>query len=177
MVVFLSVYRDFSDPKQGFWFLTQEAKTDELPTTAISGEDLYRQISALAGKKILFIDACHVGTELTSSTMALPTETFPNMDKVVNDFATAGSGIVIFAASQAIELAHEDQTGQHGVFAEALIEALGQGKGSSPDGSITTDLLDYYILERVKGLTGGAQHPVFHRPGLVSDFPVAVAPH
>jgi hypothetical protein len=179
VVVFLSGhgYRDFSDPKQGFWFLTREAKTDELPTTAISGEDLYRQISALAGKKILFIDACHVGTELTASTMALPTETFPNMDKVVNDFTTAGSGIVVYAASQAIELAHEDQAGQHGAFAEALIEALGEGKGSSPDGSITTHLLDYYIVERVKRLTDGAQHPVFHRPGLVSDFPVAVARH
>jgi len=73
VVVFLSGhgYRDFSDPKQGFWFLTREAKTDELPTTAISGDDLYREISALAGKKILFIDACHVGTELTANTMAL----------------------------------------------------------------------------------------------------------
>jgi len=99
------------------------------------------------------------------------------MDKVVNDFTTARSGIVVYAASQAIELAHEDQTGQHGAFAEALIEALGEGKGSSPDGSITTDLLDYYIVERVKRLTDGAQHPVFHRPGLVSDFPVAVARH
>ncbi len=179
VVVFLSGhgYRDFSDPRQGFWFLTREAKTDELPTTAISGEDLYRQISALPGKKIMFVDACHVGTELTASTMALPTETFPNMDKVVNDFTTAGSGIVVYAASQAIELAHEDQAGQHGAFAEALIEALGQGKGSSPDGNITTDLLDYYILERVKALTGGKQHPVFHRPGLVSDFPIAVMRH
>jgi hypothetical protein len=179
VVVFLSGhgYRDYSDPKQGFWFLTREAKTDELPTSAISGDELYRQISALAGKKILFIDACHAGTELTAATMALPTETFPNMDKVVNDFTTAGSGIVVYAASQAIELAHEDQAGQHGAFAEALIEALGEGKGSSLDGRVTTDLLDYYILERVKGLTGGAQHPVFHRSGLLSDFPVAIARH
>ena len=97
-----------------------------------------------------------MGTELTANTMALPTETFPNMDKVVNDFTTAGSGIVVYAASQAIELAHEDQAGQHGAFAEALIEALGEGKGSSPEGSITTDLLDYYILQRVKSLTGAA---------------------
>jgi hypothetical protein len=133
VVVFLSGhgYRDYSDPKQGFWFLTREAKTEELPTSAISGDDLYRQISALPGKKILFIDACHVGTELTTSTMALPKQTFPNMDKFVNDFTTAGSGIVVYAASQATELALEDQAGQHGAFAEALIEALGEGKGST----------------------------------------------
>jgi hypothetical protein len=109
--------------------------------------------------------------------MAPPSEVFPNMDKVVNDFTTAGSGIVVYAASQASELAHEDNVGQHGAFAEALIEAIGEGKGSNPDGRITTDLLDFYIVERVKMLTKGAQHPVWHRPGPVSDFPVALLRH
>jgi Caspase domain/WD domain, G-beta repeat len=179
VVVFLSGhgYRDFTDPKGGFWFLTREAKTDELPTTAVSGAELLAQIAALAGKKILFIDACHVGTDLTANTMAVTAEAFPNMDNIVNDFTTAGSGIVVYAASQAIELAHEDEVGQHGAFAEALIEAIGEGKGSSADGRITTDLLDFYIVERVKHLTDGAQHPVWHRPGPVSDFPVALARH
>jgi len=179
VVVFLSGhgYRDYSNPRQEFWFLTREARIDKLETTAISGTDLFRRISALPGKKILFIDSCHVGTDITANTMAVPAETFPNMDKFVNDFTTAGSGIVVYAASRATELAHEDSVGGHGAFAEALIEAIGEGKGSSPDGRITTDLLDFYIVDRVKGLTNGAQHPVFHRPGPVSDFPVALARH
>ncbi len=178
VVVFLSGhgYRDHSDPKQGFWFLTREAKIDELPTTAISGEDLYRQIAALPGKKILFIDASHSGTELTSGTRAIPAETFPSMDKLVNDFTTAGSGTVVYAASQGTELAFEDEAGQHGAFAKALIEALGEGKGSSPDGTITADLLDYYLVERVNRLTNGRQHPVMSRPDALPDFPVAAAP-
>jgi uncharacterized caspase-like protein len=176
IVVFLSGhgYRDYSDPKGGFWFLTREAKIDELPTTAISGSDLYRQISTLAGKKILFIDACHVGTDLTANTMAVPFEAFPNMDKFVNDFTTAGSGIVVYAASQAVELAHEDSVGQHGAFAEALIEAIGEGKGANPDGRITADLLHFYVVERVRALTNGAQHPVWNLPGTITDFPVAL---
>jgi len=178
-VIFLSGhgYRDYSDPKQGFWFLTREAQTDQLPTTAISGVDLLGQISTLSGKKLLFVDACHVGTDLTANTMALPSEAFPNMDKFVNDFTTAGTGIVVYAASQATELAHEDQEDRHGAFAEALIEAIGDGKGSNPDGRITTDLLHFYIVDRVKYLTNGAQHPVWNHPGPVSDFPVAVARH
>ncbi len=176
IVVFLSGhgYRDYSDPKGGFWFLTRETKIDELPTTAISGSDLYRQISTLAGKKILFIDACHVGTDLTANTMAVPFEAFPNMDKFVNDFTTAGSGIVVYAASQAVELAHEDSVGQHGAFAEALIEAIGEGKGANPDGRITADLLHFYVVERVRALTNGAQHPVWNLPGTITDFPVAL---
>jgi WD40 repeat protein/uncharacterized caspase-like protein len=175
VVVFLSGhgYRDYNDR---FWFLTREAKIGELPATAISVEDLYREIAALPGKKILFIDACGVGTGLTSGTRAIPTEKFPNMDKLVNDFTTAGSGIVFYAASRGTELAFEDEAGQHGAFAEALIEALGEGKGSNADGTITADLLDHYLVERVKGLTNGRQHPIMSRPDALPDFPVAAAP-
>jgi uncharacterized caspase-like protein len=175
-VVFLSGhgYRDYSDPKQEFWFLTREAKTDQLPTTAVSGGELFRQISSLAGKKILFIDACHVGTDLTANTIGNPLETFPNMDDLVNNFTTAGSGIVMYAASQATELAHEVPEDRHGAFAEALIESIGQGKGSNSDGRITTDQLDFYIVRRVRELTKGAQHPVWNHPVPVSDFPIAL---
>jgi Caspase domain len=175
-IIFLSGhgYRDLDDPRPEFWFLTRETNTNELPTTAISGTDLFKQITGLAGKKILFIDACHVGTDLNANTMAVPAEAYPNMDKFVNDFTTAGSGLVVYAASQATELAHEDPDDRHGAFAEALIESIGEGKGANPDGRITTDLLHFYIVERVKSLTKGAQHPVWNHPGPVSDFPVAL---
>ena len=55
------------------------------------------------------------------------------------------------------------------------IEAIGEGKASSNEsGLITTDTLDFYVSERVKELTGGAQHPVMNRPSIVPDFPVAL---
>jgi hypothetical protein len=46
------------DQQQNFWFLT----TEWLQATAISNEDLLDLIlSVRAGKKVLFIDACHAG--------------------------------------------------------------------------------------------------------------------
>ena len=179
-IVFLSGhgYRDPSDPKQQFWFLTQEADLHHLPTTAISGGDLFSELFKLPGKKILMVDACHSGAALIAGAKAPPSETRPNMDEFVNDFTTARSGIVAYAASKAQELAFEkEEYDRHGAFAKALIEAFGEGRGADANGRLTTDLLDLYVVERVKALTGGAQHPVWNRPDLVPDFPVAFARH
>ena len=99
------------------------------------------------------------------------------MNKLVNDFSTAGSGLVVFAASTGTELANEDaKWDRHGAFAKALIEAIGEGKAAiDPRKPITTDILDLFRSERVKQLTEGKQHPVMHRPALVPDFPLALA--
>ena len=95
------------------------------------------------------------------------------MDQFINDFTTAGFGIVAYAASKAQELAFEkEEYDPHGAFAKALIEAFGEGRGADANGRLTTDLLDLYIVERVKTLTAGAQHPVWNRPDLVPGFPL-----
>jgi WD40 repeat protein len=176
-IVFLSGhgYRDFNGPKPKFWFLTRDADLKHLPTTAISGDELLTQIFSLAGKKILFIDACYAGADVATGAKASSSNTLPNMDDLVNDFTTAGSGIVVYSASQASELANENEKwDRHGAFAKALIEAIGQGKGANPAGRITTDLLDFYVSQRVKELTEGHQHPIWNHPDPVSDFPVAL---
>ena len=174
-IVFLSGH-GFLDSKQKFWFLTREADIARLRNTAISNDDLLDLIASIPGKKILFIDACHSGAAMTVGYKATPAEATPDMNKVVNDFSTAGSGVVVFAASTGTELAKEfDKWDRHGAFAKALIEAIGEGKASmDPSGRITTDMLDLYVEDHVKTMTDGQQHPVMNRPILVPDFPLAV---
>ena len=175
-VVFLSGH-GYLDPKQKFWFLTREADIARLRTTAISNDDLLDLIASIPGKKVLFIDACHSGAAMTVGYKAAPSESTPDMNKVVNDFSTAGSGIVVFAASTGTEAAKEDEKwDRHGAFAKALIEAIGDGKASiDRSGRITTDMLDLYLEDHVKTMTDGRQHPVMNRPILVPDFPIALA--
>jgi hypothetical protein len=36
-------------------------------------------------------------------------------------------------------------------------------------------MLDLYVEERVKELTGGQQHPVMNKPDVIPDFPFAMA--
>jgi hypothetical protein len=173
-IVFLSGH-GIRDAKQNFWFLTRDADTERLRTTAISNDDLLDLVSSIPGKKVLFIDACHSGVAMVATKAPLP-EAKPDMNKVVNDFSVAGSGLVVYGASMGTETALEDaKWDRHGAFAEALIEAIGQGKASiDPSGRITTDMLDFYIEEHVKAMTGGAQHPVMNR-NLIPDFPLALA--
>jgi uncharacterized caspase-like protein len=145
-----------------------------LRTTAISSDDLLDAITSVPGKKILLIDACHAGAAMVASRAV---DTDPDMNKVVNDFSTAGSGLIVYGASTGTERAKEDANwDRHGAFTKALIEAIGEGKAAlDPSGRITTDMLDFYIEEHVKAMTGGAQHPVMNRPVVIPDFPLALA--
>ena len=47
-------------------------------------------------------------------------------------------------------------------------------RGTVTIGGITHKMLDLYVSERVKQLTGGKQSPVTQAPGGVPDFPLAV---
>ena len=77
--------------------------------------------------------------------------------------------------SQGRETSEESAAWGHGAFTEALIEGLGEGKADlTHKGAITVFELDYYVVERVKALTGGRQHPVMSRPCTVPDFAFAV---
>jgi WD40 repeat protein/uncharacterized caspase-like protein len=173
-IVFLSGH-GIRDAKQNFWFLTRDADTERLRTTAISNDDLLDLVSSIPGKKVLFIDACHSGVAMVAIKAPL-SEAKLDMNKVVNDFSVAGSGLVVYGASMGTETALEDaKWDRHGAFAEALIEAIGEGKASiDSTRRITTDMLDFYIEEHVKEMTGGAQHPVMNR-NLIPDFPLALA--
>jgi uncharacterized caspase-like protein len=171
----------YLDAKQNFWFLTRDADISRLRDTAISTDDLHDLISSIPGKKVLFIDACHSGAAAVAynATRADTGGLKFDMGKVVNDFTTVESGLVVFAASTGTEWANEGiEWDRHGAFAKALIEAIGEGKASiDASGRITTDMLDLYVEDHVKDMTHGKQHPVMNRPNLIPDFPVALAQH
>src|SRR5208282_365154 len=153
-----------------------QADISKLRTTAISTDDLRDLIASIPGKKVLLIDACHAGAATVGYRATVGGTTF-DMGKVVNDFSSVGSGVIVFAASTGTEWANEDfKWGRHGAFSKALIEAIGEGKASiDPSKPITTDMLDLYIEERVKAMTDGKQHPVMNRPVIIPDFPIAMA--
>jgi hypothetical protein len=49
------------------------------------------------------------------------------------------------------------------------------GKADYPGkGTITINMLDLYLSERVKELTGGKQTPTTAKPNTISDYPIAV---
>jgi hypothetical protein len=136
------------------------------------------------GKKVLLLDASRAGAIAQAPhTKGDAPETAPDMNKIANDFAAAGAGLVVYGASTGRDSALEPRTpteetewNHHSAFAEALIEAIQAGKAAEiPYGPITTDDLDRYLVKRVKQLTDGDQQPIMTRPQTLPDFPLAVA--
>ena len=160
-----------TDEKGHYWFLPSDAAPKRLVATAVSQEDIRREMSAIAGKAVLFLDTCHANRAVAARGLG---PAGVDVASLVNDFAKTENGLITFAASQGAELSQESPAWGHGAFSLALIEGIGEGKADLlHKGTITVSALDVYIAERVKTLTEGHQHPVMSRPDTVPDFAFA----
>jgi hypothetical protein len=162
------------DERERFYFLATDSDAAQLRASAVPREDIQDALNSLAGKALLFLDACHAGA------IAGPTKTRGVLDinSVVNEFTRSERGVVVFTASTGKQLSQENSAWGNGAFTKAVIEGLGlPGKKAQADfrgdGKITTSALDLYVSERVKVLTDGTQSPVMIRPATVPDFPIA----
>jgi hypothetical protein len=162
------------DERERFYFLAADSDLAHLRSTAVAREEIQDALNSLAGKALLFLDACHAGAVGgTSKTRGLV-----DINSVVNEFTRTERGVVVFTASTGRQTSQENATWGNGAFTKAVIEGLGMpGKKAAADyrgdGKITTSALDLYVSERVKVLTGGNQSPVMIRPPTVPDFPIA----
>ena len=162
-----------TDEKGRYWFLPADAAPKRLGATAVSQEDIRREMSAIAGKAVLFLDTCHANRAVAARGLG---PGGVDVASLVNDFSKTENGLITFAASQGAELSQESPAWGHGAFSLALIEGIGEGKADLlHKGTITVSALDAYIANRVKDLTEGHQHPVMSRPDTVPDFAFATA--
>jgi hypothetical protein len=160
------------DERNRFYFLAADSDAQRLRATAVAKDDISDALDGLAGKALLFLDACHSGSMVSAGRRS----TFDNND-VVNDFLHSERGVVVFAASTGRQVSMEDPSWGNGAFTKALVEGLGApgvpalAKFSGSD-TITPAILDAYIAQRVKTLTSGKQSPVMN--STAPDFPLAL---
>ncbi len=159
-----------------FWYLPADASLQKLRTRGISKEDIRASLARLAGKAVLFLDACHAAGAAGKAAGTAPEVTRGDVDinGVVNEFAASENGVVVFGSSTGRELSIESADWGNGAFTMALVEGIAQGRAALlATGSITLSELDAYVAERVKELTGGRQHPVMAKPATITNFPLA----
>ncbi len=151
-----------------FYYLPYEADVERLRRTGLIFSEFKYTTSAVAGKIILFVDACHSGNVMGGR------RGVPDVNSLVNELSDAESGAVVFTSSTVKQFSLEDAKWSNGAFTEALIEGM-NGKADLFDkGKITVKTLDAYISERVKELTGGKQSPTMVIPQSIRDFPIGV---
>jgi uncharacterized caspase-like protein len=157
------------DDQQTYWFLPADATQLRLRTKAVPQDDLRRTLRNLAGKAILFLDTCHAGQVMREARRGSA-----DIDALINDFTVAENGVVVFASSTGNQDSIELQEAKNGAFTRALVEGIADGRASFGTGYITPSLLDAFVSNRVKQLTGGKQHPTMAKPETIPDFPFAI---
>jgi Caspase domain len=157
------------DDQQTYWFLPADASQLRLKAKAVPQDDLRRTLRNLAGKAILFLDTCHAGQVMKEARRGSA-----DIDVLINDFTVAENGVVVFASSTGNQDSIELSEAKNGAFTKALVEGIGEGRASFGTGRITPSLLDAFVSDRVKQLTGGKQHPTMAKPETIPDFPFAI---
>jgi WD40 repeat protein len=108
------------DERNHFYFLAADSDAKRLRATAVAKDDIAETLDGLAGKAILFLDACHSGSMFGSGRRAI----YDN-NEVVNDFLHSERGVVVFASSTGRQVSIEDPSWGNGAFTKALVEGLG----------------------------------------------------
>ena len=166
--IFLSGH-GVNDTDGSYYFVPANFDLDHVKRTGVAFSDIKSTVEALAGKTLVFVDSCHSGNVMGSGrARAL------DLTSVIDDLSSAENGAIVFAASTGKQTALEREEWGNGAFTRALLEGLSGKADYLHKGTITVNMLDLYISERVKELTGGRQTPTTTKPTTVPDFPVAV---
>ena len=152
-----------------FFFMPVNADINRINATCVSYVDIKRTISAVAGKLIVFMDACHSGNVLGNTQQRAA-----GIIQAVSELTGAENGPVVFTSSTGRQFSLESPEWNNGAFTKALVEGLSGKADLLGNKTITIKSLDYYIATRVKELTSGRQAPTTIIPLSIPDFPIAV---
>jgi hypothetical protein len=159
-----------NDPTGVFYFLPVDADLEKLKRTGISQADITSTVAGIAGKVLVFMDACHSGNLMGK----LQRRGVVVVNAVVNELASAENGAVVFSSAMGRQYALENAEWGNGAFTKGVVEGLRGKADYTGSGRITVNMLDLYVSERVKELTKGQQTPTTVKPPNVPDFPVAL---
>jgi len=157
-----------NDNSGNFYYLPVDADPERLRSTCVNYAEIKQSVSTIAGKVVLFMDACHSGGVMGSGRRSA------DINGLVNELSNAENGAVVFTSSTGRQYSLEDSAWKNGAFTKALVEGINGKADIFNKNSISIKTLDVYITQRVKELTKGNQAPTTIIPASISDFPIAV---
>lgn len=159
-----------NDPKDGYFFVPYDFDPAQGARSGVTQATFKKAVEGLAGRAYFFIDTCHSGN-VTGGRKSFPN---PDVSAVINDMASADSGVIVFSASTGRQEALENPAWGNGAFTKSVVEGLSGKADEKRVGRVTHRMLDYYISDRVKELTKGKQSAVTIAPSGIPDFTLAV---
>jgi WD40 repeat protein len=159
-----------NDNLNRYFFCSHNFEEQSLMRTGVAYSDIKSTVEAIAGKALFFVDTCHAGNAIGGRRRGGAVDIIG----LVNDLSSVENGVVVFTAATGKQNSLEDTKWGNGAFTKALVEGLTGRADIKNQGKITVSMLDFYVAERVKELTGGRQTPATVKPETVPDFPIAI---
>jgi WD40 repeat protein len=159
-----------NDNLNRYFFCSHNFEEQSLMRTGVAYSDIKSTVEAIAGKALFFVDTCHAGNAIGGRRRGGGVDIIG----LVNDLSSVENGVIVFTAATGRQNSLEDAKWGNGAFTKALVEGLTGRADAKNQGKITVSMLDFYVAERVKELTGGRQTPATVKPETVPDFPIAI---
>lgn len=155
-----------NDSQGHYRFLPANYEPGRLQATSIKLADLKEYLGAISGKTILFFDTCYSGNALK-----VWAGSKADVDRVANELADAGVGIIVFASTTGGAFARGLDGIKQGAFTKAILEGIeAESADFTRDSYVSVSELEKYISDRVKVLTRGEQKPVTTKPKAIEDW-------
>lgn len=169
-VLFLAGH-GISDPSDGrYYFLPTDADLASPESTMVDAAQIQTALANTRGRVLLLLDTCHSGNVLVGRSGGRTTD----FSRVVNEMASAESGVVVYAASSGAQASRESPSWNNGAFTKAVIEGLRGKADYTSSGRVTVSALELYVGERVRQLTLEQQTPTTAKPTTIADFSLAL---
>ncbi|MEL6848726.1 MAG: caspase family protein [Bacteroidota bacterium] len=146
------------DHKGSLYILPYDFEANNLFATGLNIRDLTEGINGAPCKKLIFLDACHSG-QSGYDLLEFASIKSQNLNQAVSELVDKEAGVTVMTSSSGKEFSYENPKWGHGAFTKAILEGLNGAADFSKDGMINLMELNLYVMERVKELTQGRQHP------------------
>jgi WD40 repeat protein len=185
VVLFLASHGG-NDDKGNFYMIPHDCDPANLRSTGVAWEDFGDVLGNLPSRVLMFLDTCHSGrlgaNLFTMANKGTNTRSMGGLksafdnSEAIRELTSDEVGVVIMAASTGNESSLENAEWGHGAFTASVLAGLKGEADLNGDGIVHLVELDFYVAEKVKDLTQGAQHPTTVKPSTISRLPVAEVP-
>jgi WD40 repeat protein len=181
VVLFLASH-GMNDEKGKFYMIPHDCDPESLRSSAVAWEDFGEILGNLPSRVLMFLDTCHsgrLGANLFSMANKGNTRSIGGLksafdnSEAIRELTSDEVGVVIMAASTGNESSLENPEWGHGAFTTGVLAGLKGEADLNGDGIVHLIELDFFVAEKVKELTDGAQHPTTVKPSTISRLPVA----
>lgn len=168
--------RSLENSRWRTYLCPREADPDDLPNTAISGDEFSAALAAIPARRVLvMLDACHAGGSAELKAADGTPKWKSGLPEDYYEALSQGGGRVVIASSKAEQYSRVRPQGDLSLFTYHLRDALKGKAAVRGDGLIHVLDVFHYVNEAVQA-DEPEQTPILKVNDLDLNFPIAVAP-